>query len=67
MTSLDVIVTFSDNIILTKDTDRNASLIFYDSIYHFLKKKQKTIFYRFYQILTHQYSICGDKIHFAMF
>lgn len=54
MTSLDVIVTFSDNIILTKDTDRNASLIFYDSIYHFLKKKQKTIFYRFYQILTHQ-------------
>lgn len=41
MTSLDVIVTFSDNIILTKDTDRNASLIFYDSIYHFLKKKTK--------------------------
>lgn len=39
MTSLDVIVTFSDNIILTKDTDRNASLIFYDSIYHFKKKK----------------------------
>lgn len=53
MTSLDVIVTFSDNI-LTKDTDRNTSLIFNDSIYHFLKKKQKTIFYRFYQILTHQ-------------
>lgn len=38
MTSLDVIVTFSDNIILTKDTDRNASLIFKDSIYHFFKK-----------------------------
>lgn len=37
MTSLDVIVTFSDNIILTKDTDRNTSLIFNDSIYH-LKK-----------------------------
>lgn len=53
MTSLDVSVTFSDNIILTKDTDRNASLIFYDSIYHFFKKN-KTIFYRFYQILTHQ-------------
>lgn len=53
MTSLDVIVTFSDNIILTKDTYRNASLIFNDSIYH-LKKNQKTIFYRFYQILTHQ-------------
>lgn len=52
MTSLDVIVTFSDNIILTKDTDRNTSLIFNDSIYHFLKKN--TIFYRFYQILTHQ-------------
>lgn len=34
MTSLDVIVTFSDNI-LTKDTDRNTSLIFNDSIYHF--------------------------------
>lgn len=40
MTSLDVIVTFSDNIILTKDTDRNTSLIFNDSIYHFFKKKQ---------------------------
>lgn len=40
MTSLDVIVTFSDNIILTKDTDRNASLIFYDSIYHFFLKKK---------------------------
>lgn len=39
MTSLDVIVTFSDNI-LTKDTDRNTSLIFNDSIYHFFKKKQ---------------------------
>lgn len=52
MTSLDVIVTFSDNIILTKDTDRNTSLIFNDSIYHF--KKKTTIFYRFYQILTHQ-------------
>lgn len=39
MTSLDVIVTFSDNIILTKDTDRNTSLIFNDSIYHFFKKK----------------------------
>lgn len=51
MTSLDVIVTFSDNI-LTKDTDRNTSLIFNDSIYHL--KKKKTIFYRFYQILTHQ-------------
>lgn len=51
MTSLDVIVTFSDNI-LTKDTDRNTSLIFNDSIYHFFKKN--TIFYRFYQILTHQ-------------
>lgn len=37
MTSLDVIVTFSDNI-LTKDTDRNTSLIFNDSIYHFFKK-----------------------------
>lgn len=37
MTSLDVIVTFSDNIILTKDTDRNTSLIFNDSIYHFKK------------------------------
>lgn len=37
MTSLDVIVTFSDNI-LTKDTDRNTSLIFNDSIYHFKKK-----------------------------
>lgn len=55
MTSLDVIVTFSDNIILTKDTDRNASLIFNDSIYHLKKtKNKKTIFYRFYQILTHQ-------------
>lgn len=52
MTSLDVIVTFSDNIILIKDTDRNTSLIFNDSIYHL--KKKKTIFYRFYQILTHQ-------------
>lgn len=39
MTSLDVIVTFSDNI-LTKDTDRNTSLIFNDSIYHFLKKNK---------------------------
>lgn len=39
MTSLDVIVTFSDNI-LTKDTDRNTSLIFNDSIYHFFLKKQ---------------------------
>lgn len=47
MTSLDVIVTFSDNIILTKDTDRNASLIFYDSIYHFLKKTKKLYFIDF--------------------
>lgn len=55
MTSLDVIVTFSDNIILIKDTDRNTSLIFNDSIYHLKKtKNNKTIFYRFYQILTHQ-------------
>lgn len=41
MTSLDVIVTFSDNIILTKDTDRNTSLIFNDSIYHLKKTKKK--------------------------
>lgn len=54
MTSLDVIVTFSDNIILIKDTDRNTSLIFNDSIYHLKKTKKTTIFYRFYQILTHQ-------------
>lgn len=47
MTSLDVIVTFSDNIILTKDTDRNASLIFYDSIYHFFKKNKKLYFIDF--------------------
>lgn len=41
MTSLDVIVTFSDNIILIKDTDRNTSLIFNDSIYHLKKTKKK--------------------------
>lgn len=43
MTSLDVIVTFSDNIILTKDTDRNASLIFNGSIYHLKKNKKNYI------------------------
>lgn len=42
MTSLDVIVTFSDNIILIKDTDRNTSLIFNDSFYHLKKNKKKT-------------------------
>lgn len=45
MTSLDVIVTFSDNIILIKDTDRNTSLIFNDSIYHLKKNKQKKLYF----------------------
>lgn len=47
MTSLDVIVTFSDNIILTKDTDQNTSLIFNDSIYHFKKNLYFIDFIRF--------------------
>lgn len=47
MTSLDVIVTFSDNIILIKDTDRNTSLIFNDSIYHLKKTKKKLYFIDF--------------------